>query len=421
MKKIIREYYLRILKKSLKNKKICFLVGARQVGKTTLLKQFTKNLKNYAFLSCDEIGLKNFESTTDFLNYFSVTKGVNFEKITYLILDEVQVINNISIFLKDLHDNYNFKIFASGSGSLEIFKGISDSLIGRKEILKIYPFSFFEFLQAKNTKIINCKNLTPSVIQIYENFFEEYLLFGGYPEVVMSQTKKEKIKNLLSIYQSYIEKDLREYILTKDLFAFEKFYKLISGSICSLQKIDKICKEINVHRDKIEKFSFILKNTFIIDLIPPFVEKINKEVHSHKKIYFSDIGFINSVLESFFVSADKKGKLIENFILNEIKKFISMHQLLQIFKVYFWRKKSQTEVDFVIKNLEKNKLIPIEVKSKSTDVIPKSFDSFYDFYGDRVDFFVVFNKNIFKTRKLHDKKVLFLPHFCVDGIFEERN
>ena len=418
MREIKRDNYLEILKKSLTNSKITFLIGARQVGKTTLLKQFSRELENYAFVPCDKLSLKKFESAEDLLNAISLNQGVDFQKMNYLILDEIQMIENISIFLKDLHDNFNLKIFASGSGSLEIFRGISDSLVGRKEIINIYPLSFYEFLQSKNTPIIPPKKATRSVMDTYLVFLEEYLSFGGYPEVVLAKGKTEKMKVLLSIYRSYIEKDIKEYLQSGDVFSFEKFYKLIAASICSLQKIDNICKEISVYREKVEKFSFILKNTFIMDLVDPWVSNTAKEIKSHKKIYFSDTGFMNSSLESFLISKDRQGKLIENFVLSELRKSISKKELSEILKIYFWRKKSQTEIDFVIKNLKNGKLIPIEVKSKSTDVIPKSFKSFLDLYESQTDFFVVLNKDVSKERMIKGKRVLFLPYFYAESVIK---
>jgi len=419
MQKIKRDNYLNILKKSLTNSKITFLIGARQVGKTTLLKQFSQELKDCTFVSCDKLSLRKFESAEDLLNNISLKQGIDFQKINYLILDEIQMIENISIFLKDLHDNFNFKIFASGSGSLEIFKGISDSLVGRKEIINIYPFSFYEFLQSKNTPIISPKKATKSVIDAYLSLSEEHLTYGGYPEVVLAKGKTEKMKVLLSIYRGYIEKDIREYLQSGDIFSFEKFYKLISASICSLQKIDNICKEISVYREKVEKFSFILKNTFIMDLLDPWVSNTVKEIKSHKKIYFSDTGFINSSLESFLISRDRQGKLVENFVLSELRKAISEKGLSEILKVYFWRKKSQTEIDFVIKNLKNEKLIPIEVKSKSTDVIPRSFKSFLELYESQTDFFVVLNRDVLKERMIQGKRVLFLPYFYAESLISE--
>jgi len=385
------------------------------------LQQFSKYLKkDFVFISCDEISLLNFTSAKDFLNYFVFTKNIDFKAVKYLLLDEIQAVNNISLFLKDLHDNFNFKIFASGSGSLQIFKGISDSLIGRKEIIRIYPFSLAEFLLAKKISLPSLKNFTPVLTDFYLPFLEEFLLYGGYPEVVIALSKKRKIKNLLSIYKSYLEKDIKEYINNKDIFSFQKIYKLISSSLCSLQKIDSLSRETGVHHSKIKEFNFILKNTFTVDFLQPLVKNPLKEIKSHKKIYFSDLGFINSSWESFVISTEKKGKLLENFVLQELKKSQMKNDLLDLRKIYFWRKKNQTEIDFVIKNLENDQLIPIEVKSKDTDIIPKSFQSFYKAYAKDIDFFVVFNKSVKKIRKLEDKKVLFMPYIYAGELFSKQ-
>ena len=408
---MLRIKYLKKLENSLKNKKITFLIGARQVGKTTLLKQLCKNLKNYAFLPCDEIALKEFESAADLLNYFSLKNNINFSQIKYLILDEIQLVKNIALFLKDLNDNYHFKIFASGSGSLSIFKGIAESLIGRKEIINVYPFSFAEFLQIHNKPVLSLKELTPNIIKIYHNLFLEYLKYGGYPEVITTSDLKQKISILSLMCKSYFQQDIYYYLKHGDLYAFEKFYKLIANSITSLQKFDALRQKIKVHVSKVKEFSFILKNTFILDLLAPFVHSEKKEIKSHLKIYFNDIGIINSIWNNFELIPERKGKLIENYVLNELRKNKKDFQQL-----YFWRKKSQVEIDFVINNLTNSKLIPIEVKAGSTDIIPQSFRSFWHDYKNKIDFFIVLNKDIYKKRQLENFKVIFMPYFYI-GIF----
>lgn len=381
------------------------------MGKTTILKQFSQNLNDFAFITCDEVALKEFSSARDFLNYFSLTQQIDFSKIKYLILDEVQLVKNISIFLKDLHDNYHFKIFASGSGSLKIFQGISESLIGRKEIINIHPFSFTEFLQHKKTKLLPINELTPALLPIYEELLDEYLLFGSYPEVLNTANINDKIKNLISLYQTYSQQDIIHYIKQKDLYAFEKFYKLMASSITSLQKLDALRQEVGIHISKAKEFSFILENTFILNLTTPFVQNKSKEVKAHKKIYFTDTGFANSAWNNFVLTPDKKWQLTENFVASELLKEKNHLQ-----EIYFWRKKSQVEIDFIIRNIKTGEIIPIEVKSWSTDTIPKSFRSFYRDYGEKVKYFIVLNKDIYKERSFEKSTVLFLPHYYTKEI-----
>lgn len=413
-----RDQYTQKLNNSLKNKKICFLIGARQIGKTTLLKKFLKDLEkktenNPVFLPCDPLALKEFESAQELLQYFSLEKNIDFSKVTHLILDEIQVVKNITLFLKDLHDNYPFKIYASGSGSLQIFSGISESLIGRKEIIHMYPFSFQEFLQTENIPKIPLQEATKTSIKHYQKQAEKCLLYGGYPEVLLQKTPQEKIQTLKNLYQTYTQKDIRYYLQQKELHAFDAFYKIISGSVGSLIKIDKFCQKLSISRKKVEEFSFLLENTFLGYFLPPFVQTPEKEVKSHKKIFFLDSGFVNSVWGNFSLSPERKGLLVENFVISEIIKSKPFHM-----DMFFWRKKSQTEIDLILENNIDGSLTPIEIKSNSTDAIPKAFSSFFDMYGDKVNHAIVLNKDIFKTREINGKTIHFIPYFYASQIYD---
>lgn len=413
-----RKLYFEKLNTSLQNKKICFIIGARQIGKTTLLKKFIEKISNdkknnAIFLSCDELAFKDFESAEELLQYFSLTKGINFSEITHLFLDEIQVVKNIKLFLKDLHDNYSFKIFASGSGSLKIFSGISESLIGRKDIIYMYPFSFREFLLSQNIPYIPLEKSTKTSIEIYQKHVQEFLKYGGYPEVLLQKTVSDKINILHSLYSSYSQQDILYYLERKEISSFQKFYAQITGSIGSLFKIDSFCIKLTISRKKVEEFTFLLQNTFLGIFLPPFVRDKAKEVRSHTKIFFSDTGFINSIWENFSLSPERMGLLVENFVMNEFQK-----NLPQNMKLFFWRKKSQTEIDFICKNINDGGLIPIEVKSGSTDNVPRAFKSFFEAYGEDVKYAVILNKDIYKVREYEGKKVFFIPYVYADMVCE---
>lgn len=409
-----RKYYDNALQKSLKNRKICFVIGARQVGKTTLLKNFMQNFledteNNPVFLSCDALALKKFESAEEFLQYFMLQKNIDFTKITHLFLDEIQMVENITLFLKDLHDNYPFKIFASGSGSLQIFSGISESLIGRKEIINVYPFSFQEFLSSKQVPYIPLQKSTNTSVSAYQSYIKEFLLYGGYPEVLLQKSISQKISTLAELYRSYSEQDIRYYLAQKELSAFQKFYAHITGSIGSLFSVDSFCQKINISRKKVEEFAFLLQNTFLGIFLPPFVHNKSKELSSHSKVFFSDTGFINSIWGNFSLSPERKGLLVENFVLTELMK--SKPEFLDL---YFWRKKSQTEIDIIIKNAVNVTTIPLEIKSGNRDIIPRAFKSFFEAYGDTTPYGIVLTESLHKIRKYNGKKIIFIP-YCYAG------
>ena len=407
---LVRNLPFAKVKQSLSHKKITFLVGARQVGKTTLMKHLQSQTKNSAYINCDDMYTQVFKNGSDFIEYICFEKKLMNNSVNTFFLGEVQSIKNISLLLKNIYDNTDLKIIASGSGSLEIFRGIGDSLVGRKEIIHMYPLSFEEYITSLN-KNMPQRTLSPNLIEAISKHADTYLMQGGYPEVVKQSSRQKTIQTIKDIYNDYLQRDIKEYLTTEDIVSFQKYYALVATSIGSLQKIDALKQMLNIHRTKVEKYNFLLEHTFITHIIPPFVTNPQKEITSHKKIYFHDVGFVNQSYNNFEPIGNQKGKIIENFVCNEIIK-----NKTDLQELFFWRKKSQVEIDFIIKDSLENTLIPIEVKTKSTDNIPLSFKSFYRDYGKHIKYFVVANKDVYTEREFEGKKVFFVPFWWVSQI-----
>ena len=215
------------LKEQAKDRKISLLIGARQVGKTTLLKELFNQLsvKNKCiFLDLDI--LSNYEKVSSFENLLNTIKLNGYEEkqkeFFYIFLDEFQKYSPLARIMKNVYDNLpNVKIYASGSSSLTIKNQVQESLAGRKTINELFPLSFEEFLffkkeenlvnNLKNIKKLKGDNLLGSLKE-YRNLLEEFMVFGGFPEVVIKSSKEEKIQALSSIFDLYIRKDLVEYL-----------------------------------------------------------------------------------------------------------------------------------------------------------------------------------------------------------------
>lgn len=157
-----------------------------------------------------------------------------------------------------------------------------------------------------------------------------------------------------------------------------------------------------------ERFLFLLENTFVTASIPAFVHKKEKEVFTHKKLYFVDSGFLRILLGSAYFIGDNKGKMIENFVFGELQKNREENSVIR-----YYRKKSQAEIDFILENTLTGKVIPIEVKSGSTDVFPSVFHSFMKDYHDLIDHFEILNSELCKSREIDGKIVEILPYVIV--------
>ena len=371
------------------------------------------------FLNWDEmldLWIDNFQKFTKYL--FS---KIDREKLRYLIIDEAQYIKNIWLILKILIDKvkawkfnsdwlWDFKIIASWSGSLEVFRWITDSLIWRKKIINIYPLSFLEFLQYKKYNIDSLSLDSIQDWQINEIFvyFDEFINYWSYPEIVFTYWEKEKLKLLDWIYSDYIYKDIWFYLKTDEIISFDKFLKYVWYWVCTCVKIDNIVKTIWVSRELVKKFLFLVENTFVLNLLSAFTKNKQKEVSKHKKVYFTDLWFLRKVLWVTTIDYENKWKFTENFVFLELLKYKDTLE-----NIYFWQKKNWSEVDFILEDSFSWKIKPIEVKTWSNDNIPIIFKSFLCEYNEIIENFYVLNKDIIKKRDLKDKEVFILSYLLL--------
>ena len=353
------------------NAKISFLIGARQVGKTTLLKQLYEQLcahdKNQGlFLDLDLFS--NFEKVSSFENLLNLIKLNGYEEnkkdYFYLFLDEFQRYADFSLILKNVYDHLkNVKIYASGS-SLQIKNQIQESLAGRKIINKIYPLSFLEYLQfknnlnlinqVKNLKKLRGEELNKVTIELKKEL-EEFLIYGSYPEVVLTGDIEKPII-LESIFDLYIKKDLIEYLNINKISNIKKLIEYLAINNGQKIKYDEISKVCSLTYKEVLNYLEILEETFLIKIVKPYYKNKNKELTKIPKSYFLDSGVRNYFIKNFnprSVRADF-GYLFEGFIISElIKKGQD--------DLKFWQNKNNQEVDIV---LDKKEVIPLEVKFK---------------------------------------------------------
>lgn len=395
------------------------IIGSRQTGKTTLLKWLEQTLSSQGNLTVYfNLELPHHLSIfsqpyQDILKHLQLTFPLMKERKLYLFIDEYQYLPQANSLLKAFYDeNENIKIVVSGSSSVEIQKKVKESLVGRKMDVSVYPLNFYEYLRFKDRELpqIELGEVLPgSVINEVKDEFYEFLLFGGMPAVVLEGNIEEKKEMLKGIYSSYIQKDIKGLIGQSNMLHFNNLIQLLALRAGNILVVDEIAQKLTTSRYQIQKDLFILEQTFVNFLIPPFYANKEKEVIKSHKTYFYDNGIRQAIITDFtpLPSRQDIGSLTENCIFLELKKSLKVDQ-----RLYFYRKRNQTEIDFILGI--SNRLIPIEVKASSFSRIPPCFISFIDEYNPQEAF--VLNADVMKVEEYSGCKVYFLPLFFAGEI-----
>lgn len=339
------------------------IVGARQAGKTTFLKEQMKQARCSYVLFDDPDARALFEDIKKFEKQY-----VEGYEIT--VLDEVQYCKDAGRKLKYLADTGR-KIWITSSSEIILGKEILSYLVGRVSILKLYPFSLTEFLLSKGQK-----EVTPAILN--RNVWE-HATYGGYPKVVLAEDPEAKKIILKDLYDTMLLKDVARTFSIEDIRALEEFAKYLSLNIGGMVSYENISRDIKISFQTIKKYLDALEKSYIIVRVPPFYTNKTKEIIKQPKIYFLDTGLRNAVAKTF--GAEPGGNLFENYVLSELMKLG--------FAPKYWRTKSKAEVDFIIE--KDNELIPIEVKiNAGPDRIERSMRSFIETYKPKTALVVTY-------------------------------
>ncbi len=394
--------------------------GPRQAGKTTLMKIISKGIKGgkKEFINFDIPNNRNSvsESPIDYIRRIINNKGDG--KIT-LFLDEVQRLDNAGEILKVIYDTFKgkIKIFASGSSSLEIRQKMLGFLVGRAVIFDLYTFSFGEFIRSKDTGLyVVFKERNDSVINLIENngeplhtafsedllkLWKEYVVYGGYPEVVKADDFNIKKSLLLNLVNLYIEKDIISFFKIENTKEFENFLKILSLNDSQMLTISNAANDSGISFYKADSYLRIIENTYIASRVYPYYTNISSSIKKTPKVYFFDLGLRNAVLDNLlpYENRDDIGKLAENFVFGE---------LIRLGKqIKYWRTKSGAEMDFVIE--ENGELLPIEVKIGGSKAIGKSFYSFLETYKPKKALVITLDE--FSKKEVNGTEIYYVPIF----------
>lgn len=400
----------------LNEKEMTVIIGPRQVGKTTLLGQIKDYLISHEQVNSNSLFYFNLDLTKDLSLFSSQENIINFIKdrgknneTIYLFIDEVQRIKDAGIFLKGIYDSVSgVKFILTGSSSLEIKSKIQEALTGRKKIFKLMPLSLNEYANFKNSSLFKIVQ-KPKIISEYdfvewEKIINDFAIFGGYPRVTIEKNIDKKIELIEELYNSYLEKDIINFLKIKNPISFNKLVSLLAAQTGKLLNINQLATDTAVEVNTLKHYLDILENTFIINPIKPFFTNFKKELTKMPKIYFLDNGIRNFSLSRFENLEERvdKGELFENLVASELLKAIKLPHSL-----HYWRSLQKAEVDFVVRKGD-GEIIPIEVKAQKMDKISisRGYRSFLSKYSPGKALLV--NYNIKKEWKIGKTNLIIL-------------
>ena len=307
------------------------IYGARQVGKTTLVKELIGKLN-----------LRTLIIDADQSKYLDILSSRNLEKIASLVagyellfIDEAQRIPEIGINLKIILDNIaNLKLIVTGSSSLDLASKISEPLTGRIWTYRLYPISFLEI-----SKLYNKTEL--------QAHLEDRLIFGSYPEILSLKGNDIKKEYLQNLSDAYLYKDLLEVGGLKNTAKIRDLLKLLAFQIGSQVSLSELGNSLSMSKDTVNRYLDFLEKSFIIFRLKGLSRNLRKEVYRMDKVYFYDTGVRNIIIDNVKPIKDRNdiGGLWENFLIVERMKLLAYTQKKA--SAYFWRTYTGAELDYV--------------------------------------------------------------------------
>jgi len=312
----------------------------RRVGKTTLLRHIQDSIPstNKLFVDLENpANQKLFEEE----NYDRILDGLRFlgldtKKKGYVFLDEIQFVRSIPSVVKYLLDHHSIKFFMTGSSSYHLKNLFTESLAGRKYLFELFPFSFREFLKARDPRfdMEAIREPVPGGIhEALDRHYEEYLRFGGFPGVVVKDSAQEKRMMLEDIFSAYFQLEVRQFGDFRKTGVVRDLMLLLMERTGAKLDVQKLAKELRVARETISNYVAFLEQTYFISLVRPFSRSRDTEIRTTPKVYLCDSGLVNHF------SRAGHGALFENAVFSALRRQG---------EVNYYQRKSGVEIDFIL-------------------------------------------------------------------------
>lgn len=372
--KLYKRAVFREITKYLFTNEVLVLHGARQVGKTHLLylideylrsksyKTLYIDLEDSRFLKILDAGIEEFMKYLSeegvLPNKQSARQSRERGKKIFVLIDEIQYLREPSSFLKLMTDHHkNIKLIVSGSSSFLIKTKFKDALVGRTINFEVLPLSFAEFLHFKEyfvtPELLRQVNLTSKKNAELLSLFKEYVLYGGYPKIVLTSQRELKERYLQQIIDTYIKKDIRDLAKIKEVDKFNKLVEVLATQSGQLLNVLELSNTCHLAKTTVENYLFLLENTYVIKLLKPYYKNLRSELFKTPKIFFYDTGLMQ-MLWLKQLQKEVLGSVLETAVFAELAKKYGASNL------FFWRTTDKKEIDFILRR--RNKILPIEVK-----------------------------------------------------------
>lgn len=341
--------------------KAIILLGARQVGKTTLLKKIIQEQQVDAlYLNCDEPQTAAALTNCN-LRELQMVIGAN----KFVVIDEAQKVDNIGLTLKLIVDNMpDVQVIATGSSAFELRNCLNEPLTGRKYEYQMFPISSKEIYQSSG--YIDLKGL-----------LETRLIYGSYPDILNHANDARELLRMLT--DSYLYKDILATDNLRKPDVLDKLLRALAFQVGSEVSYNELAQTIGTDSKTVERYIELLEKCYIIFRLHGLSRNLRNELKKAKKIYFYDNGVRNAVIQQFapLELRNDAGALWENFFISErIKR---NHYQQNYCNIYFWRTKSQLEIDYIEE--QNGQMTAFEMKwnpKKSNTSIPETFLNAYD-------------------------------------------
>ena len=353
--KMIQRSIFPALLEHLSKPQVTVVTGMRRVGKSTALKyllnQITHDNKIYLdFEKADNRFIWNQTSYKDIEINLAV-EGIDLSMPSVIALDEMQHVPQSTSVIKYLYDTYGVKFIVTGSSSFYLKNRFSESLAGRKQIFDMYPLDFAEFVAFKgeNKEEVIRFAKQPYIMAFYNKWkalYEEYLRFGGFPEVALADTEADKKAFLKDIVNAYIELDialLSDFAASDDLY---KIMRLLANRTGSKVDYTKLSTIVGINRHKLKDYLELLEYTYFIKFISIYSSNPDRELNKQQKVFIADTGILQTL------SQVSSGQVFENAIAI---------QLARLGELHYYQKLSGQEIDFILDGK-----VAIEVKETPT-------------------------------------------------------
>jgi hypothetical protein len=319
------------LDRYLKPNKALIIYGPRRVGKTTILQNFLGRTQlKYRSAVGDDLPTQEILSSRDVRLIQEYLEGYEL-----FALDEAQYIPYVGEALKIIVDQIpGIYVIATGSSSFELAGQVGEPLTGRKRTLILYPIAQSELLSIRNR------------LELRQSL-EEQLIFGAYPEVITTQTRKSRIDIVSEIANSYLLKDILEFDRVRSSQKILDLLRLIAFQIGGEVSLNELSRSIGVDVKTVGRYLDLLEKAFVLFRLDGFSRNLRSEITKKSKYYFYDNGIRNAVVAQFnrLNQRDDVGQLWENFMVMERVKHLTYTS--EIANLYFWRTYSQQEIDLV--------------------------------------------------------------------------